>query len=143
MTMHWANRIFCFLLAVTVMNIQNADCYFLNKSKMDALQSCHFITKQYIFNCRLEQDKTARKCPRWGTTAHTLIMVPTHTKFIQERLMTCKTKYGKWKCSNCSKFVCSYCSCTPGLMFCTDCFGDHRVDVAMVTSGVTNFGESS
>ena len=43
MMMRWANRVFCFLLAVTVMNIQNAACYFLNKSKMDALQSRHLI----------------------------------------------------------------------------------------------------
>ena len=64
MTMHWANCIFCFLLAVTVMNIQNAACYFLNKSKMDALQSHHLIVKQFIFNCHLEQEQAARKCPR-------------------------------------------------------------------------------
>ena len=78
MMMHWANRVFCFLLAVTVMNIQNVACYFLNMSKMDALQSCHLIVKQFIFNCRLEQEEASRKCPRQGTTAHTLIMVRTH-----------------------------------------------------------------
>ena len=64
MMMSWANRIFCFLLAVTVMNIQNASCYFLNKSKMDALQSRHLIAKQFIFNCRLEQEEASRKHPR-------------------------------------------------------------------------------
>ena len=64
MTMHWANCIFCFLFAVTVMNIQNAACYFLNKSKMDALQSHHLIAKQFIFNCHLEQEQAARKCLR-------------------------------------------------------------------------------
>ena len=104
MTMRWANHIFCFLLAVTVVNIQNAACYFLNKSKMDALQSRRLIAKQFIFNCHLEQEQASRKHPRQGTTAHTLIMVPTHTKFIQGRLVTCKTKYGKWKCTDCSKF---------------------------------------
>ena len=83
MTMCWANHIFCFLLAVTVMNIQNAACYFLNKSKMDALQSCHLIAKQFIFNCHSEQEQAARKHPRQATTAHTLIMVLTHKNFIQ------------------------------------------------------------
>ena len=112
MMMHWANHIFCFLLAVTVKNIKNMACYFLNKSKMDALQSCHLIAKQFIFYCHLEQEQASRKCPRRCTTAHTLIMVLTHKKFIRGRMVTCKTKYGKWKCTDCSKFVHSYCSCT-------------------------------
>ena len=64
----------------------------------------------------------------------------THKKFIQGRLVTCKTKFGKWKCTDCSNFVRSYCSCTPGLMFCTYSFGNHRADVAMAFPGVTHFG---
>ena len=39
MTMRWANHVFCFLLAITIVNIQNAAVYFLNKPKLDALQS--------------------------------------------------------------------------------------------------------
>ena len=39
MTMRWANCVFCFLLAITIVNIQNAAVYFLNKPKLDAMQS--------------------------------------------------------------------------------------------------------
>ena len=39
MTMHWPNRVFCFLLAITMVNVQNAATYFLNKPKMESLQS--------------------------------------------------------------------------------------------------------
>ena len=39
MTMRWANHMFCFLLTITIVNIQNAAVYFLNKPKLDALQS--------------------------------------------------------------------------------------------------------
>ena len=39
MTMRWANRMFCFLLTITIVNIQNAAVYFLNKQKLDAMQS--------------------------------------------------------------------------------------------------------
>ena len=38
MTMRWANHVFCFLLTITIVNIQNASVYFLNKPKLDALQ---------------------------------------------------------------------------------------------------------
>ena len=39
MTMCWPNRVFCFLLAITMVNVQNAATYFLNKPKMESLQS--------------------------------------------------------------------------------------------------------
>ena len=39
MTVRWANHMFCFLLTITIVNKQNAAVYFLNKPKLDALQS--------------------------------------------------------------------------------------------------------
>ena len=48
-------------------------------------------------------------------------------------------KYGKWKWTNCPKFVRSYCSCIPGLMFCAGCFGDHRAAVAIGGATDANF----
>ena len=39
MTMHWPNRVFCFLLAITMLNGQNAATYFLKKPKMEHHQS--------------------------------------------------------------------------------------------------------
>ena len=111
MTMRWANHVLCFLLAITVVNIQNATVYFLNKVKLDALQSCRQIMKQLIFNLYLEQEQASRKRSRLGSHVHALTMVPVNKKFIQGRLVNCKTKYGKWKCTNRPKFVHSYCSC--------------------------------
>ena len=35
MTMHWPNRVFWLLLAITMVNVQNAAAYFLNKPKME------------------------------------------------------------------------------------------------------------
>ena len=141
MTMRWANHVFCFLLAITVVNIQNAAVYFLNKVKLDALQSRRQIMKQLIFNVHLEQEQASRKHSRLGYHVHTLTMVPINKKFNQGRLVNCKTKYGKWKCTNCPKFLHSYCSCTPGALFCTDCFGDHHAEVAVACNEVTSFGE--
>ena len=83
MTMIWANDVFCFLLAITVVNIQNAAVYFLNKAKLDTLQSCQQIAKQLIFNFHLEQEQASRKHSRCGNNMHTLTMVPVNKKFIQ------------------------------------------------------------
>ena len=131
MTTRWPNCVFSFILAVSIVNIQNAASYFLNKAKVDALQSQRLIAQQLIFNHYLLDEQTTRKHRRHGSLEHSLIMVPIFRKFIQGRLQKCKMKYGKWKCTNCPKFVHSYCSCTPGLMFCADCFGDHHAAIAI------------
>ena len=39
MTMRWPNRVFCFLLAMTMVNVQNAATYFLQNPKLDSLQA--------------------------------------------------------------------------------------------------------
>ena len=39
MTMRWPNHVFSIFLAVSIVNVQNAASYFLNKAKVDALQS--------------------------------------------------------------------------------------------------------
>ena len=61
MTMHWPNRVFCFLLAITMVNVQNAVTYFLNKPKMESLQSRRLIAKALINNKHLRTGTTPRK----------------------------------------------------------------------------------
>ena len=131
MMMHWPNCVFCFLVAVTMVNVQNAANYFVKTPKLDSLSARCLIAKQLINNKHLCSGTMPKKCQKQGIVKHSLIMVPIYKKFLQGRLVSCKTKYGKWKCTDCSKFVRSYCSCTPGLMSCTDCFGNHRADLVM------------
>ena len=58
MTMHWPNRVFCFLLAITMVNVQNAATYCLNKPKMESLQSRRLIAKALINNKHLRTGTT-------------------------------------------------------------------------------------
>ena len=62
---------------------------------------------------------------------------PTLQKNFQGQPTNCKTKYGKWKCMDCAHIVRSYCLCTPGLMYCTGCYGNHCADVAGDKKGST------
>ena len=131
MTTHWHNRVFCFLLALTMVNVQNAANYFAKTPKMDCLSARRLIAKQLINNKYLRSQTMPKKRKKRGSIQHSLVMIPVYKKIIQGRLVSCKTKYGKWKCTDCSKFVRSYCSCTQGLMFCTDFFGNHRANLAI------------
>ena len=67
-------------------------------------------------------------------------MVPPYKKFVPEQLTNCKTQYGKWKCTDCTKIIRTYCSCTPGLMYCTDCYGNHHADFAADDKDETQLG---
>ena len=83
MTIHWPNRIFCFVLAVAVVNVQNAAFYFLNKEKLDALNSRQQIAKALIFNHHLDEQNDSRRLRKRGSTDHALVMVLWFKKFIQ------------------------------------------------------------
>ena len=50
MTTRWPNRVFCFLLALTMVNVQNAANYFAKTPKMDCLSARRLIAKQVINN---------------------------------------------------------------------------------------------
>ena len=47
MTTCWPNHMFCFLLAVTMVNVQNAGVYFCNLPKVDSLTAQTHCTKTY------------------------------------------------------------------------------------------------
>ena len=50
MTTRWPNRVFYFLVAVTVVNVQNAGVYFCGLPKVDVLTAWMLIAQQLIEN---------------------------------------------------------------------------------------------
>ena len=83
MTMRWLNRVFCFLLAMTMVNVQNAATYFLKKPKLDSLQARCLIAKALINNVHLQTGTTPRKHPKHCSVKHVLTMVPPYKKIVQ------------------------------------------------------------
>ena len=83
MTMCWPNCMFCFLLAMTMVNVQNMATYFLQQPELDSLQARHLIAKVLINNVHLRTSTTPRKCPKHCSIKHVLTMVPPYKKFVQ------------------------------------------------------------
>ena len=78
MTTCWPNRVFCFLLAVTVVNVQNAGVYFCGLPKVDALTARKLIAQQLIENKYLHvvvKEQVAKR-PRRGEVHHLLVTIP-------------------------------------------------------------------
>ena len=64
MTTHWPNRVFGFLLAITVVNVQNGGVYFCGMAKIDAIGARKLIGQQLIENQYLiEENKWPKKQP--------------------------------------------------------------------------------
>ena len=126
MTTRWPNRVFGFLLAITVVNVQNAGVYFCGMPKIDAIRARKLIGQQLIQNRYiLEENERPKKQPRRGTRHHHLITLPTFKKFEQGRLVKCKSKYQTWKCSCRAARVRTFCICTPGVLYCSECYAEH------------------
>ena len=83
MTMHWPNRVFCLLLAVTMVNVQNAATYFLQKPKLDSLQARCLIAKALINNVHLHTGTTLGKRTKRHSIEHVLTMVLPYKKIVQ------------------------------------------------------------
>ena len=81
--MCWPNRVFCFLLAMTMVNVQNAATYFLKKPKLDSLQARRLIAKALINTVHLRTGTTPQKHPKRRSIEHVLTMVPPYKKFVQ------------------------------------------------------------
>ena len=141
MTMQWLNIVSCFLLAVAMVNVQNAATYFLNKPKIDSLQSRRLLAQALINNEYLQSGIPPKSGCKCCSVDHVLMTVLHFKKFVKGRLVNCKTKYSKWnrKCTNCSQNVRSYCSCTPALMYCTECYGNHHADLVGEEKQATKF----
>ena len=132
MTTRWPNQVFCFLLAVTVVNVQNVGVYFCGFPKVDALTACKLIAQQLLenkYNQPVEESPSKR--PRRGTTEHHLVSLPTGKKFVQGQLATCRRKYQTSKCSCKLARVRTYCQCTPGVLHCSECYAEHVADAAV------------
>ena len=64
MAMCRPNHVLCFLLDMTMFNVQNAATYFLKKPKLDSLQSQCLIAKALINNVHLCTSMMPQKHPK-------------------------------------------------------------------------------
>ena len=130
---------FLFSTAVTIVNVQNAACYFAKLPKIDTLQARKFIAQQLIHNkYMLEKEQVIQtptsensRCSTRQSSKHCLTALPTFKIFKNLRIVKCKSKYQKWQCKCKAARVRSYCKCSPGVIRCVECYAMHRSDSEM------------
>ena len=82
MTTRWSNHLFCLLLVVTMVNVQNGGVFFCSFPKVDSLTAHKLIAQQLIENRYLIVEQSSpRKQPRHSEASHCLVALPTNQKF--------------------------------------------------------------
>ena len=62
--------------------------------------------------------------PSSHDTPHTL-------KILERTIGPLQNRYQTWYCFCRTACVRTYCSCTPGLLLCPECYAEHKVDASM------------
>ena len=78
-----AEQSFYFLLAITMVNIQNVATYFLNKPKCGSLQSRRLIAEALINNEYLQSGVSPRSGCKCRSVDHVLMTVPHFKKCVK------------------------------------------------------------
>ena len=73
MTTSWENHVFCFLLAITIVNVQNAAFFFCGKEKIQSLHTRRAIAQQFIYKNTSMRRKWWKQY--WKNSPHTQIQL--------------------------------------------------------------------
>jgi len=132
-TKWWPNRVFSFLLAVTEVNVNLAKSYFITKdAPKPQLEFRRLLAKALINNKYILHDKAAvgiRRSPRGQhLTSHNLVKLPPYRKFKGCRIVKSKSQYPQATCEMGHRKIRTYCSCSPGILRCDQCFVLHCME---------------
>jgi Transposase IS4 len=130
-TKSWENRVFAFLLAITEVNINLAHTYFYTKETVGSIDFRKDFAKALINNRyqRVEVTEASRRSRRrLSGKDHELLTLPKNRKFSANHIVPAAMAYPQFKCHDCPKKRRTYCSCSPGIIRCSDCYAEHVRD---------------
>ena len=121
------NHVFAFLLGVTEVNVNLAAMYFCGQEPTGQIKFRKLLAKTLIYNTYYDEDndKTLDKKQKHRESGHCLVMLPKNKNFWGPRIVSGNSKYPQHKCVSCSKRVCTYCLCSPGVYRCAEGFAYH------------------
>ena len=124
---YWPNHVFAFLLSITEVNVNLAAMYFNGQQQMGQIEFRKLLAKTLIFNTHYNKDNDKmpnKKCKQWEYS-HCLHTLSKGKTFSGTQIIQANSQYLQHKCTSCSKKVCTYCLCAPGIYQCAECFGYH------------------
>ena len=81
----------------------------------------------YVLDTLTEQEATTKSAG--SSPVHRLMHLPKKTKFAGAHIVPSKSEYPQFTCrEGCKKRVRAYCSCSPGIIICNECFARHTIE---------------
>lgn len=81
----------------------------------------------YVLSTLTEQEATTKSAG--SSPVHRLMHLPKETKFAGAHIVPSKCEYPQFTCrEGCKKRVRTYCSCSPGIIICNQCFIQHTIE---------------
>ena len=133
-TKYWPHRPFSFLLAITEVNVNLAEAFFVrHNAPRPQLEFRKLIAKDLINNEYLRQEMNTQEIRtskrKRAMTAHSLLSLPPFKKFVGTKIKKAKSKYPQATCTSGHRKVRTYCICSPGILRCDQCFAMHCVEI--------------
>ena len=134
-TDRWPNRIFAYILATTEVNANLANAAFGTEKKLlPQLKFRQSLAKELINNpyrtAELNKASNIKRSKRIAESlGHDLVGIPPGMKFSGVRLVKAQTKYPLRKCECGKARVRTYCTCSPGTIWCIQCFASHVINL--------------
>ena len=127
-THRWIVRGFDFFIALSEVNANSARNGVFNQPLEPQVDFRFHLANEMIDNPYLDKERAeARRSGRIqaGEVKHKLMTCPQYQKFQGKKLVCCKTQYYQKICKCKKKKPRTYCSCSPGVFMCVDCFAEH------------------
>ena len=133
-TKYWPHRPFSFLLAVTEVNVNLAEAYFvLHKEPKPQIEFRKLLAQDLIHNGYLDQEaeaqQTRRSKRKTTVEVHCLRSLKPYRKVSGTKIVRAKSKYPQAKCTMGHRKVRTYCACSPGVLQCDQCYALHCIEV--------------
>ena len=133
-TKYWPHRPFSFLLAVTEVNVNLAEAYFVTHNdpkpqiEYRKLLAQDLIHNEYIVQEQVQQ-QTRRSKRKAALEVHCLRTLRPYKKFSGTKIIRAKSKYPQATCTMGHRKVRTYCACSPGVLRCDQCYAFHCIEV--------------
>lgn len=129
-TQTWENRVFAYLFATTEVNCNLAASFFIGESPPPVLEFRKELARELLNNPYYSRKvATAERSKRQRTSHdHTLLTLPAYSKWDGTKIVSSTSDYPQKMCKGRHRKVRTYCSCSPGIVMCEECYADHKKD---------------
>ena len=125
------HRPYAFTIGVTTVNAQQGFERLGGHEKVPTLQFKRNLARQFLNNSYIPKSnsgKQIQEAKRRKADSCRLLSLPKNTCFSVRKIVKCKGKYNRFTCVCGKERVGTYCTCSPGFIWCSECFAIHCLD---------------